>query len=100
MNASEVTDKNGDFYPDITTFPINEIRLTQKPRDYKLEYNDLFRFFNLAYEFYGSFDFYDNLTLWLNNINDISNEDNFEKIIKLYPKTDIDKWFVDNIKSE
>lgn len=100
MNASVVTDKNGDFYPDLATFPLNQLRLTERPTDYKLTQNNLYRFFDLCYDYYGSFDLYDYLTLWLNDITEISDEDNFEKNIKFYGKNDIDKWYVENLKSD
>jgi hypothetical protein len=100
MDASVVTDKNGDFYPDLATFPLNQLRITEKPSDYTLTQNNLYRFFDLCYDYYDSFDFYDYLTLWLNDITDIANEDNFGKSIKFYGKNDIDKWYIDNVKSE
>ena len=50
MNASVVTDKNGDFYPDLATFPLNQLRLTERPTDYKLTQNNLYRFFDLCYD--------------------------------------------------
>ena len=99
MNASIVTDKNGDFYPDLATFPINQLRINERPTDYKLTQNDLYRFFDLCYEYYDDFNLYDYLTLWLNDITDISDENNFEKYIKFYGKNDIDKWYIENIKS-
>jgi hypothetical protein len=100
MNASVVTDENGDFYPDLATFPLNEMRITERPTDYKLTQNNLYKFFDLCYDYYNSFDLYESLTLWLNDINDISNEDNFEKSIKFYGKNDIDKWYIENLKSD
>ena len=98
MNASEVTDSNGDYYPDLASFPLNQLRIKDKPADYKLRSVDLYRFFDLTQGWYGDFDLYDYLTLWLNDINEISNEDNFGKTIKLYSKSDIDNWYLDNVK--
>ena len=43
---------------------------------------DLYRFFDLCYDYYESYDLYDYLTLWLNDITDIADESNFEKSIK------------------
>jgi len=100
MEASCVTDDNGDFYPDLATFPLKQLRITERPTDYKLTQNNLYRFFDLCYEYYNDFDFYDYLTLWLNDITDISDEDNFEKNIKFYGKNDIDDWYVENLKSD
>ena len=59
MNESKVTDEHGNNYPDLATFPLNELRITQKPTIYKLNEKDLYKFFNLTYEYYDKFDFYD-----------------------------------------
>lgn len=93
MDYSCVTDDNGDFYPDLATFPLNKIRITEKPREYNLNYRDVYRFYDLSYEFYNNFDLYDYLTLWLNDITDIGDENNIDKKIKLYGKTDLDNWY-------
>ena len=37
MDYSEVTDENGNNYPDLATFPLNELRLTSKPSNYQLK---------------------------------------------------------------
>lgn len=99
MNESEVTDEFGNNYPDLATFPLNELRITQKPTFYKLNQKDLYRFFDLTYEYYDKFDFYDFITLWLNDINEISNSNNFGKEIKFYSKNDLDKWYSEHLKS-
>ena len=100
MDSSVVTDGNGNNYPDLATFPLNQLRIHEKPTDYKLTQNDLYRFFDLTYQYYGSFDLYDFLTLWLNDIVDISDENNFNKNIKFYSKKDIDDWYIQFMKSE
>ena len=33
MNESVVTDDDGNAYPDLATFPLNQLRLTEKPSD-------------------------------------------------------------------
>lgn len=100
MDCSSVTDDNGNCYPDLATFPLNRIRITGKPRDYSLTQRDLYRFFDLCYEFYDSFEFYDYITLWLNDITDIGDEDNFDRKIKLYGKNDLDAWYSENVRDE
>ena len=100
MDCSCVTDENGNYYPDLATFPLDRIRVTEKPREYNLVQKDLYRFYDLMYEFYGTFNFYDYLTLWLNDINDISNEENFNRQITLYGKNDLDKWYIENMRDE
>lgn len=99
MEASTVTDDNGNNYPDLATFPLNQLRLTERPTDYNLSKNDLYRFFDLCYDYYGSFNLYDYLTLWLNDITDIGDESNFGKSIKFYSKNDLDNWYIENMKS-
>lgn len=99
MDSSVVTDKDGNNYPDLATFPINQIRMTEKPVEYTLNQANLYRFFDLCYEYYGNYELYDFLTLWLNDINDISNEENFGRTIKFYGKNDIDNWYVEHMKS-
>ncbi len=101
MKDSIVTDSYGNCYPDIATFPINKFVANTKPIEYKLNYKDTQRFFDTTYEFYSSFDFYDDIILWLNNIEYISDSDtNFEKIIKMYGKNDIDEWYIASIRGE
>lgn len=97
MDNSSVTDSNGDYYPDLATFPIDKLRTNYKPSNYNLNENDIYRFYNLTNEYYGSFDFYDYMTLWLNDIRIIS-EDDFNKTIKFYDQKDLDDWFLENLK--
>ena len=33
MDNSSVTDSNGDYYPDLATFPIDKLRTNYKPRN-------------------------------------------------------------------
>ena len=98
MKNSIVTDDNGNFYPDLATFPINDIIITKKPIEHSLTYNDCLRFFDLSQSYYGQFDFYEDIVLWLNDIEYISDEENnFEVILKLYTKQDIDAWYIKNL---
>lgn len=98
MKDSSQSDEFGNKYPDLTTFPINEFTPQTKAIDYELSSNDCYRFFDLINSYYGSFDFYDDITLWLNDIEYISKEeDNFEKYIRLFQKKDLDRWFLSNV---
>lgn len=95
MLDSEVTDTYGSNYPDLTTFGINNFSVTTRGTDRKLSYNDCLRFFDVTKEVYGVYNFYDDITLWLNDIEYISDTDtNFERDIKLYSKEDINTWFL------
>lgn len=94
MAESVVKDYNGNSYPDLATFPIEDFKVNTKPAVYTLTWADTERFFDLTYEWYGSFDFYDDVILWLNDIRHISDsEENFEKKINMFSKQDIDNWY-------
>ena len=98
MKESEVTDGAGKKYPDLATFDINNFIVNTKAIEHKLNYNDCLRFFDLTKSFYGEYDFYDDVTMWLNDILYMPDTDtNFEKTIKLYAKPDIDNWFIKEI---
>ena len=99
MVESSVTDDDGNGYPDLATFPIEDIDITVKPTPYQLTQLDTERFFNLTDKWYGSYDFYDDIILWLNNIRHISDsEENFEKVIDMFSISDIDNWYIKNVK--
>lgn len=99
MAESVVTDSEGNAYPDLATFPIEDMDVTVKPALYELTEMNTERFFDLIYQWYGAFDFYDDIILWLNNIRHISDsEENFEKKIQMFSKQDLDDWFVKNMR--
>ena len=95
MTDSIVKDENGNSYPDLATFDINRFIVNSRPIERKLSYNDCLRYFDVSNAFYGEYDFYDDISLWLNDILYITDTDtNFEKITKFYTKQDIDAWFI------
>jgi hypothetical protein len=99
MVESEVADTFDNKYPDLTTFPINTFTPSVKYLPRKLTENDVLKLYALVFSYYNSFELYDDLTLWLNDVEYISNtDDNFEKTLKLYSKADLDKWFMQQIK--
>ena len=100
MASSVVTDSEGNTYPDIATFPIEDFSPTVKPANYSLTWQNTKRFFDLIYEWYGAFPFYDDIILWLNDIQYISDSDaNFQKVLNMYSKQDLDDWYVKNVRS-
>jgi len=99
MFSSSVTDSLGNPYPDLTSFPVNEFVIKTRAVNRQLSYNDCLRFFDTTYTVYDSFNAYDDIILWLNDIEQVTDVDeNFEKNIKFYTKTDIDSWYLANIK--
>ena len=99
--SDSVFDNEGNAYPDLATFQLDSFVSNTKPVDYQLTQLDCERFFDLIYKFYGSFEYYDDIILWLNDINYISDEkQNFERKIKLYSKQDIDGWYIAGVKGE
>ena len=101
MAESIVVDSEGNAYPDLATFPLNSFVANTISSEYKLTYNDTQRFFDLIYGFYSSFDFYDDIILWLNDIYYISDsENNFGRTIKIYGKGDVDNWYIASVRGE
>ena len=99
MSPSDtVTDNNGSFYPDISTFPINKFSPSVKYLNYSLTYGDIYRFDQLINGLFGSFDFYDDFSLWISDVAFLSLDSNFEAPMKFYTKSDIDNWYSKNLK--
>jgi hypothetical protein len=100
MSDAEHKNADGLAFADLASFPIENFTNTLKPAFYTLTYNDTQRFFDLMMTVYGSYDFYDDITLWLNGIEQISDSDtNFGRKIVLYQKTDIDQFYFENYVS-
>jgi len=96
LPSTEVADENGNFYPDVATFNINYFIPQNKPLDYQLKFNDLYRFDLFINSFYANFDFYDDIILWLNNIPYLT-ASGLEQNIKLYVKGDLDSYYSANV---
>ena len=102
MKTSDVvTDKDGNPFPDLATFVINEFQPSAKPTTIALSQRNTERFFDLIYEFYTAFDYYDDIILWLNDILNISDSQNtFQKEVKMFSKIDIDNFYLSSVKGE
>ena len=100
MRNSIVMDSEGNNYPDLTTFPLETLVINNKPLEYSLTEVDTLRFFDLIYKYYDSFNFYDDIILWLSDIEDITLEYNFQKKIKLLSKKDLDSWYLSSLIGE
>lgn len=92
------TDNLGNSYPDLATFEIETFSPIAKPRVYQLSEQNVYRFDLLTDDLYGDYAFYDDFTLWINNIPFIDTDDNIETTINLYNKQDIDVWFLSQVK--
>lgn len=93
--SSVYKDTYGNKYPDIFTFPIKKLKITEIPYTYVLTEVDIYRFDLLIYSYYGSPD-YDDIVLWYNNIEHISDVLPGTSI-ELPVKNDIDKFYSDNV---
>jgi hypothetical protein len=88
------TDTYGNFYADLTTFPINYFSVSAKPTTAQLSENDCLRFCDYIKKVYGQYEFYDDILLWLNDVEYITDtEANFEKYLKNYSMSDISVWY-------
>lgn len=96
MKNSTITDESGNFYPDLCTFAIENFEYENKPSTEILKQNFVYRFDILTYELYQSFDLYDELLIWLNNIIEL-NSDSVGKKIIAPDKRDMDSFYLKNI---
>lgn len=96
MKDSSYTDDNGIPFPDLATFPINTFIPEKKAITGNLLEQDIYYFYNTIYTYFNAFDFYDDITLWLNDIPYLE-ETYIESPIKMYKKEDIDTWYLNNL---
>lgn len=61
------TDGEGLYWPDVMTLPINRFKYTQPPEIYTINEFYVNRLDLLMYDYYGV-NYYDDIILWLNNI--------------------------------
>lgn len=96
MKDSIYTDENGVAFPDLATFPINTFASTKRAITGTLSEQSVYYFYNMILQFYNSFDMYDDILLWLNDIPYLE-ETYIEKNIKLFKKEEIDTWYLNNL---
>jgi len=85
------TDSLGNKFPDIFTFNIDKFKTTEASLNYVLNAVDIYRFDLLIVNYYGS-SYYDDMVLWLNNIEHIA--DVVPGTIILLPsKKDLDDYY-------
>lgn len=93
--SSIYKDSSGDYFPDIFSFPINNLIFSETPQKYTLSANDIKRFDILVYRYYGSSDYKD-LVLWVNNISNLDEiNPGFQIILPI--KKDIENFYRGNI---
>jgi hypothetical protein len=94
MAPSLQSDVNGSFYPDILSFPLDDLKLTVAAKKYRMTRMDVDRFDITVATEYGA-AVYDDVVLWYNgieSIHDVSPGD-----ILLFPdKVDLDAFMIRN----
>lgn len=96
MENSEVKDEDGEFFPDVLTFPLNDFEFKGQPLRYILNAADLQRIDVLMNEVYNV-PVYDDIVLFLSDIpylGDLNDED--DNIVILPVKTDLDNFVSNN----
>lgn len=96
IKESNQINKNGNKYPDIMSFPIESFKFTDTEKEYILSETDIDRFYMVCYKYYG-IPYYDDIVLWLNNIDSIHNVSPGRKIL-LPSKRDLDRFVIKNLK--
>jgi hypothetical protein len=97
MSPGEVTDSNGNYYPDLTSFPINDFVPSVKGRPYNMVSVDPYRIDLKVGAYYGSFDYYDLMTLWLNDIPYLADDDYIGTDLYFFQKQDLDAFYLDKL---
>jgi hypothetical protein len=97
MNNSEQADAYGNFYPDLATFPINNFIPENRGRPYVMDENDVYRFDQIIGLYYTSFNLYDDIILWLNDVPYLSDDDYIQFSMKFYQKRELDQFFINNL---
>jgi hypothetical protein len=95
--SSVYTDDSGNFYPDIFTFNIENFQMNDVPLKYALSEQDIYRFDLLISNYYGKSD-YDDLVLWVNNLEHIADKQPGDTIY-LPSKNDITEYYRKNFIS-
>ena len=88
MNNSESSE-----FPDVMTFPVNNFVYTEIPTKVVVTENNIIRFDLFVYNFYGV-SYYDDLILWLNNI-EFKDDLIIGQELLLPIKRDLDRFFID-----
>jgi len=91
MKESDQVNTDGNKYPDVMTFPIEKFLYTNTAKKYILRRFDLDRFDLLCIREYGV-AYYDDIILWLNNIDNLKNAVPGQEIL-LPSKRDLDRFF-------
>lgn len=93
IKASEVTDEDGNNYPDLFTFPIKHFKFSDPLKKVTITQRYINRFYLVCYDAYGTTD-YDDIILWLNSISS-THELELGSTIYIPSKADLDKFLTD-----
>lgn len=92
IKPSTQINSKGNPYPDMMSFPIEKFSFTGTSKEYFLTQTDIDRIDLLMFREYGS-TYYDDLVLWLNDIDSLKNVSPGLKIT-LPSKRDLDRFIV------
>lgn len=96
LSESDQINKSGNKYPDLMSFPIDRFQYTDTEKEYILSETDLDRFYMVCYRYYGV-PYYDDIVLWLNNIDSIHDVEP-GRTVRLPSRRDLDRFMVKNLK--
>jgi hypothetical protein len=85
------TDGEGGYYPDICSIPLDKFRYTEAPKEHYLTEKEIERIDIFIFNEYGTSEF-DDILLWLNNIDDIYSLSADTKIL-IPTKTDMENFY-------
>lgn len=96
MKDSEQLTSSGVPRVDIISFPIADFKQNDVVIDYTLGENDVLRFDQFIRNFYGSINYYLGMIKILNGFFELD-ESQVGRKLKLYSKSDLDRFLRDNI---
>lgn len=94
--SEDYSDNLGNPFPNIFTFEIEKFKMNSNPLKYILNSIDIYRFDLLILNYYGS-SYYDDVVLWINNIEHIADVAPGTEIL-LPSKKDLDDFYRKNYK--
>ena len=96
IKPSSQINLKGNQYPDLMSFPIDKFKFTEISKEYILTEPDIDRFYLVCYREYGV-SYFDDIILWLNNIDTIHDVTPGTSI-QLPAKKDLDRFIIRNLK--
>ena len=93
-NVMSITNDKNKKYKNIFAINLNNFKYTATPINWILSEYNVYHFFDLIYDYYGSYDnYYEDMIILLNHLTNLECDDNIGKSIILPLKKDLDDFY-------